>query len=173
MNFKYFKVTEQSVLDHIEECILSIIARREALDKLAEQFGSYECLLFTGGDIAAFKFKYAEQPDRKIWKKTKYGFMPKVKTEEYKLICAAPVAIDHQETVKKYGFGHEMILGDQVSGGGFSMHSSHIRGNRKTNFYVVVVPYTDKFEREVDKSLFEIKVLEMLKGMYTTEAAKQ
>ena len=170
MKFKYFQITEQSTLDHIEECLVSIATREKSLAELAKKFGALECLVFSNGSIAAFKFKYNERPDKAVWKKVKHGFMPKVKTNEHMRVIEVPKSIDHRDVIKKYGFGGEMFIGDQVPNGtGFRMHSSYIKGNRKTGFYAITVPYQDEFDREVHNSLLEIKEWEVLKGMDVTE----
>lgn len=172
MKFKYFKITEKETLDHIEECLVSISTRRKSLHELAKQFGALECLVFSGGSIAAFKFKHSERPDKAIWKKVSHGFMPKVKTDEKKLLEAVPKSMNYRDIIKKYGFGNEMIIGERLPNGtGFPMHSSYIEGNRKTGFYVIKVPYVGGFDSEIHDSLVEIKEWEAIKGMDSTEAA--
>ena len=170
MKFKYFQITEQSTLDHIEECLLSISVRESALAALAKEFGALECSVSSGGGIAAFKFNYSERPDKAAWKKVKHGFMPKVKTKENKKLIGVPKSIDYRDIIEKYNFGHEMLIGEQsASGMGFKMHSSYLRGSRKTGFYAITVPYQNEFEREVDASLVEIKEWEVLKGIDSSE----
>lgn len=166
MKFKYFQITDQSTLDKIEACIMSKIKRGESLAALAKKFGARECLQYSGGVVAAFVFGYGKSPDKSTWKKVKHGFMPKVKADEYKLLCACPEQLDYRDTIKQYGFGGEMIIGEPTSpNSGFPMHSSGIQGNRKTGFYAIKVPYQDEFDREVAASLTEIKEWEMIKGM--------
>lgn len=167
MKFKYFQITEKETLEHIEACLLSITAREGALAELAKKLGASDCLQFNGGSVAAFTFNSC--PDRTVWKKVKYGFLPKVKTEENKMILAIPKSMNYRDIIKKYSFGGEMMIGGLASSGGFKMHSSYIKGNRKTGFYAIVVPYADEFDREVGSSLIEIKEWEMLKGMDSSE----
>ncbi len=166
MKFKYFQITEQSTLDHIEKCLVSIKAREVALVELSKEFGAKDCLQYSSGGIAAFSFNYNERPDKSVWKKVKHGFMPKVKTNEHMRIIETPPSIDYRDIIKKYSFGGEMIIGEPISPrGGFPMHSSSIKGSRKNNFYVIKVPYQNEFDRDVDSTLLEIKEWEMLKGM--------
>ena len=166
MKFKYFQITEQETLDHIEKCLQSIVDREAAMVKLAKKFGARDCMQYSAGGVAAFTFDYANRPDKAVWKKVKHGFMPKVKTKENKLLIDAPKSIDYRDIIKKYSFGNEMFIGEMSSSGrGFKMHSSYIRGSRKTGFYAITVPYSDKFDREVHDSLVEIKEWEVLKGM--------
>lgn len=164
VKFKYFKITEQATLDHIEECLVSMSTRENALAVIAKEFGALECLCYNNGGIAAFKFEYSKQPDRKIWKKVKHGFMPKVKTNENKKLIAIPKSVDYRDIIKKYGLGNEMLIGENT-GSGFRMHSSFIKGSRKTGFYAITVPYHDEFDKKLDNSLVEIKEWELLKGM--------
>ena len=105
MNHKYFQITEQSTLDHIEKCLVSISAREEALVKLSKEFGAKDCLQYSAGGIAAFTFNYNERPDKAVWKKVKHGFMPKVKTSEHMRIAETPKSIDYRDIIKKYSFG--------------------------------------------------------------------
>lgn len=163
MNFKYLQITDKETLDHIEACLVSIESRDAALKELAKKFGAMDCLQWSSGGVAAFCF--IDRPDKKSWKNVKHGFMPKAKTDELKLLQKIPSAEDYRDIIKKYGFGGEMIIGEQVSSGGFRMHSSSIKGNRKSGFYVIKVPYQDEFGREVDISLIEIKEWEMMKGI--------
>ena len=167
MKHKYFQITEQSTLDHIANCLASISTRESSLAALAEKLGARQCLQFNGGGVAAFSFN--GRPDKAVWKVVKHGFMPKVKTDENKLLEAIPRSIDYRDTIKKYGFGGEMLIGDQAAGGGFRMHSSFLKGNKKTGFYAINVPYQGEFDREVHSSLLEIKEWEMLKGMDSSE----
>lgn len=170
MKFKYFQITESKTIQHIKECLESISVREAKLAELAKSFGALECLVFSGGSIAAFKFKYDERPDKKVWKKVKHGFMPKVKTNERMRVIEIPKSIDYRDVIKKYGFGNEMLIGDQVSGGtGFRMHSSHLKGNAENNFWAIVVPYQKEFDRKVDDSLVEIKEWEVTKGCDSSE----
>ena len=164
MKFKYFKITEQSALDDIELAIQSIEVRDLAVKELAEKLGSYDCLQYSEGSVAAFKFY--STPDKSVWKKVKHGFLPKVKTEEYKMVSGLPPLLEWQEVIKRYGFGHEMMIGDRVPNGtGLRMHSSYLKGSRNSSFYAVVVPYTDEFDREVHESLLELKEWEVLKAI--------
>ncbi len=166
MKFKYLQITEKETLDHIEECLVSIRTEEVALFDLAKEFGAKECLQYSGGSVASFTFNYGERPDKSVWKKVKHGFMPKVKTSEHKLLMGVPKSIDYRDIIKKYSFGGEMFIGEMsASGHGFKVHSSYLKGNRKTGFYVIVVPYADEFDREVDSSLVEIKEWEMIKGI--------
>ncbi len=170
MNYKYFRITDQETINYIDECIESRKTREIALSDLAKKFGALECLLFSGGSIAAFKFDYSVRPDKAVWKKVKHGFMPKVKTDENKQLLAVPRSIDYRDIIKKYGFGGEMTLGDpSPSGFGFKMHSSYLRGSQKNNFWAIVVPYQKDFDREVDQSLVEIKEWELIKGIDSGE----
>lgn len=164
MNFKYFQITEKETLDHIESCLVSIEVRGAAVKALSKKLGAYDCLQWNNGGIAAFCF--SDRPDKAIWKSVKHGFMPKAKTDELRLLADIPKAVDYRDIIKKYGFGGEMIIGEPTgSGRGFPMHSSSIRGSRKTGFYAIKVPYQDEFDKEVHESLLEIKEWEMLKGM--------
>ena len=164
MKFKYFKITEKSALDYIELALKSIEVRGVALKKLTEKLGAYDCLQYSGGGIASFEFK--STPDKSIWKKVKYGFLPKVKTNEQKMMAALPKRLEWQEVVKRYGFGGEMMIGDRVPGGtGIRMHSSYLKGNRASKFYAIVVPYSVEFDKEVHASLVEIKEWELIKAM--------
>lgn len=171
MNYKYFRITDQETINYIDECIESRATRESALSDLAKQFGALECLVFSGGSIAAFKFDYSVRPDKLIWKKVKHGFMPKVKTSENKQLLAVPSAIDYRDIIKKYGFGGEMIIGDaSPSGHGFKMHSSYLRGNQKNKFWVIVVPYQQEFDRDVDANLVELKEWEVVKGCDSSDS---
>lgn len=167
MKFKYFQITEQPTLDKIEGCILSRIKRGDALASLAQKFGAKDCLQYNGGGVAAFNFGCsANNPDKSIWKKVKHGFMPKVKTDEYKLLRNCPEQSDYRDIIKQYGLGGEMIIGKPTTpSGGFPMYSSGIQGNRKTGFYAIKVPYTGDFEVTICPSLSEIKEWEMVKGI--------
>jgi hypothetical protein len=92
--------------------------------------------------------------------------MPKVKTDENKLLMGVPKQIDYRDIIKKYNFGGEMFIGERSSNGtGFRMHSSYLKGSSKTGFYAIVVPYVDEFDRKIDSTLVEIKEWEMLKGI--------
>ena len=164
MKFKYFKITEQSALDDIELAIQSIEARDLAVKNLAKKLGAEDCLQFNGGEIAAFTFYV--WPDKSIWKSVKHGFLPKVKTEEGKMVAALPKILDWQDVIKRYGFGHEMILGEpSANRRGFPMHSSSLKGNRESSFYAIKAPYTDEFDRELHVSLLELKEWEVLKAI--------
>jgi hypothetical protein len=164
MQFKYFKITAQASLDAIELALQSIEVRDLAVKCLADKLGAYDCLQFSDGGIAAFKFKSA--PDKAKWKKSKYGFLPKAKTDEQKMMVSLPRLLDWKEVIKRYGFGHEMIIGDRVPNGtAFRMHSSYLKGNRKSSFYAIVVPYSGDFEKEVHQSLVELKEWEILKAI--------
>jgi hypothetical protein len=164
MKFKYFRITEQSALDDIELALKSIEARDVAVKNLAEKLGAYDCLQYNEGSIAAFKFNSV--PDKSVWKKVKHGFLPKAKTHEQKMIVSLPKLLDWQEIIKRYGFGHEMRIGDRVPNGtGFRMHSSYLKGNRESSFYAIVVPYIGDFEKEVHQSLVELKEWEVLKAI--------
>jgi hypothetical protein len=163
MKFKYFKITENTALDDIELALKSSEARDSATKILAEKLGAYNCLQYTEGSIAAFKF--ISTPDKAVWKRVKHGFLPKVKTDEYKMLADLPKQIDYREIIKRYGFGGEMLIGEHVEGRGFKMHSSYIKGNRKSGFYAIVAPYDEKFDREVHNSLLELKEWEVLKAI--------
>ena len=164
MNFKYFQITETEALNRIEQCLVSIEDRDEAIKELTKKLGAYNCLQWSRGGIAAFCFH--NTPDKTIWKNVKHGFMPKAKTDELKMIANLPEAIDYQDVIKKYGFGGEMIIGEPSGAGrGFPMHSSSLKGNRKTGFYAVKVPYEVEFKKSVHPSLVEIKEWEMMKGI--------
>jgi hypothetical protein len=164
MKFKYFQITEKETLDYIEQCLVSIEVRSAAAKALATKLGAYDCLQWSDGGVAAFRF--SGRPDKILWKSVKHGFMPKAKTDELKLVNDIPKAIDYRDIIKKYGFGGEMILGEpERVGGGFPMHSSHIKGSRKTGFYAIKAPYQDEFNKEVHDSLIEIKEWEVLKGV--------
>lgn len=171
MKFKYFQITEEESLNHIEQCLVSIEVRNKAIMELTDSFGSEECLQFSRGGIAAFSF--ISTPDKSIWKAVKHGFMPKAKTNELKMIAELPKSIDYQEVIKKYGFGGEMIIGEPTGASrGFPMYSSSIKGNRKTNFYVIKVPYDGEFKKEIHESLKELKEWEMIKGIDGDEGDK-
>jgi len=164
IKYKYFQITKKETLDHIEHCLLSIGVRNKTLQELTKELGARECFQWNGGGIAYFSFNCP--PDKATWKKVKHGYMPKVKTKEYKLTQELPKSIDYRDIIKKYSFGDEMILGEPTRpNGGFPMISSGIQGSRKNNFYVIKVPYQGEFDSEVDKSLLEIKEWEMLKGI--------
>ena len=164
MKFKYFKITEQSALDDIELAIQSIEVRDLAVKNLTKKLGAEDCLQFQGGNIAAFTFSV--WPDRSIWKSVKHGFLPKVKTEEGKMVSALPKILDWQNVIERYGFGSEMMIGDRAQNGtGFRMHSSSLKGNRHSSFYAIKAPYTDEFDREVHESLIELKEWEVLKAI--------
>lgn len=167
MQFKHFQITEQSVLDQIEACIVSKIKRSDALNALSKKFGAKDFLQYNGGGIAAFNFGYdANNPDKTVWKKVKHGFMPKVKTDEYKLLCDCPEQLDYRDIIKQYGLGGEMIIGEPTTpNGGFPMYSSSIQGNRETGFYAIKVPYVDTFDVTICPSLTEIKEWEVVKGV--------
>lgn len=167
MNFKYFKITEQETLDHIEGCLVSISVRDNALSELSKEFGARECFQYNGnGGVAAFAFNHSDTPNKLSWKKVKHGFMPKVKTNENKLLLAVPKSIDYRDIIKKYDLGGEMIIGERSANGqGFRMHSSYLKGNRESGFYAITVPYSDEFDQEIHSSLIEIKEWEMIKGM--------
>ncbi len=168
VKFKYFQITETETLNHIEQCLVSIEVRNKAIQELSNKFGADECLQFSRGGIAAFSFD--STPDKSIWKSVKYGFMPKAKTNELKMISDLPQSIDYQDVIKKYGFGGEMIIGEPTGAGrGFPMYSSGIKGNRKTGFYVIKVPYDSEFKKEVHESLKELKEWEMMKGIEESE----
>ena len=169
VQFKYFKITEQSTLDEIENCIVSIGDRKNALLKLAKSFGAEDVLQFTDGGVAAFNFY--SNPDKSSWKKSKHGHLPKAKSNEQKLLSEIPYSKDYRDIIKKYNLGHEMILGEPKAGSmGFPMHSSHIKGNRKTGFYAITVPYQGEFDRDIHESLVEIKEWELVKGMDAGES---
>jgi len=164
MKFKYFKITEQSAIDDLELAIQSIGVRNSAVAGLAEKLDAYDCLQFSEGSIAGFKFY--SSPDKAIWKKVKHGFLPKVKTDEYKMISELPKKLDYRDVINRYGFGNEMLIGERASNGtGFRMHSSYIKGNRESAFYAIVVPYNEEFDREVHVSLLEMKEWEVLKAI--------
>jgi hypothetical protein len=164
MKFKYFKITEQSALDDIELALQSIEERDLAVKSLADKLGAYDCLQYTHGGIAAFKFY--STPDKLVWKKVKHGFLPRSKTEEYKILSGLPSLLEWQDVIKRYGFGNEMIIGERSSSGtGIRMHSSSLKGNRKSSFYAIVVPYSADFEKEVHQSLVELKEWEVLKAI--------
>ena len=163
MKFKYFKITEKQCLDEIELALQSREARDLAVKNLAEKLGAIDCLQFSEGSIAGFRFN--SPPDRAVWKVVKHGFLPKVKTNEQKMIAELPKLIDYREIIKRYGFGGEMIIGDHSQRGGFRMHSSYIKWNRNSGFYAIVVPYTESFEREVHPTLLELKEWEVMKAI--------
>jgi hypothetical protein len=164
MDFKYFKITEKSALDDIELAIQSIETRDLEVGKLTEKLGAYDCLQYSEGSIAAFKFY--STPDKSVWKRVKHGLLPKVKTDEYKMMSELPKQLDYRDVIKQYGFGKEMMIGDRVPNGtALRMHSSYIKGNRESGFYAIVVPYTGEFDREVHPSLVEIKEWEVLKAI--------
>jgi hypothetical protein len=164
MDFKYFKITEQSSIDYIEMALQSIEARDLAVKKLSEKLGARDCLQYNDGRVAAFTF--SEIPDKAVWKYVKHGFLPRVKTKEHKMIVALPEILDWQKAIECYGFGNEMIIGERASNGrGFRMISSSIKMNRKACFYAIKVPYTGEFDREVHPSLVELKEWEVLKAI--------
>ena len=170
MKFKYFQITEKETIDHIESCLDSILTREARLAELAKHFGALDCLCFNGGSIAAFKFSYTSRPDKSIWKKVKHGFMPKVKTNENKMLLDIPKSTNYRDIIKKYSFGGEMIIGEPThSGSGFPMHSSGLMGNRKNRFWAIKAPYTGEFDRKVDGSLTELKEWEVTKGCDSSE----
>tara|TARA_R110002020_G_scaffold11199_1_gene42389 strand:- start:1619 stop:2122 length:504 start_codon:yes stop_codon:yes gene_type:complete len=162
VQFKYFKITQDEVLNKIEDCLKSIEVRNKAVAKLAKDLGSSEILQWNGGGVAAFKFE--SMPDRAIWKKVKHGFMPKAKTSELKLMRELPKEDDYRDIIKVYGLGGEMIMGEKGSRG-FKLHSSFLQGNRETNYYYITVPYQGDFDKDIDDSLIEIKEWEALKGV--------
>ena len=161
MKFKYFKITEQSTLDHIEECLVSVTKRERANLDLSKKFGAKEVFMYDSGGIGYFVFD--SLPDMTLWKKVKHGFMPRAKTNEQNLMRELPEQLQYNDIIKKYNLGGEMIIGERVNGRGFSMHSSYVRGSRKSGFYAIVVPYQKDFDRDIDDSLVEIKEWELLK----------
>jgi hypothetical protein len=164
MKFKYFKITENSALNDLELALQSIETRDLAVKKLAEKIGAYDCVQFSEGSIAGFTFY--SNPDKAVWKKVKHGFLPKVKTNEYLMLAQLPAQRDYRDVIKRYGFGREMIIGGRSENGrGFRMHSSYVKGNRKSGFYAIVVPYTEEFDREVHASLLELKEWEVIKAI--------
>ena len=164
MKFKYFKITEKQAIDDIELAIQSIEVRDVAVKELSEKVGAYNCLQFSEGSIAGFKFN--SNPDKAIWKKVKHGFLPKVKTAEYRIMAELPKKLDYRDIIKQYGFGGERMIGERVPNGtAFRMHSSYIKGNRKSAFYAIVVPYEEEFNREVHPTLLELKEWEVLKAI--------
>lgn len=170
MKNKYFKITEKSTLDEIESCLVSSENKKKFLDKLTDDFGASYCLQYNGGDVAAFKFD--KMPDRKVWKKVKHGFLPKVKTKENKLLCESPKVTSYKDVIRKYKFGDEMIIGEHT-GRGFAMHSSYIKGNRKSGEYFIVAPFKGEFDREVHESLLEVKEWEMMKAIEEVSETNQ
>lgn len=163
MKFKYFKITEKETLDEIEQCLVSSEKREIAIVSLIGELKANECFKYNGGIIAYFTFN--SPPNKSSWKKVKHGYYPKVKSDENKLIRELPKQIDYRDVIKKYSFGNEMIIGEPNGRRGFPVHSSSIKGNRKSNFYVIKVPYSEDFDREVHKSLVEIKEWEMMRGI--------
>ncbi len=164
MQHKHFKITEESTLNDIESCLNSVQVRNEAIVELCNKLGSTEALQYQRGGIAAFKFN--EAPCKKSWKKVKHGYLPKAKSDELKLMSDLPEVTSFNDVIKKYGLGDEMIIGEPKAGGmGFPMHSSYIRGNRKTNFYAVSVPYKGDFNIDIHPSLLEIKEWEVIKAL--------
>lgn len=170
MKNKYFKITEQSALDEIEDCLVSIENKKKFLVKLVNDFGASEALQYSGGGVAAFTFD--SMPDRKIWKKVKHGFLPKVKTKENKLLCESPKVKNYEDVIKKYNFGGEMIIGENT-GRGFAMHSSYVKGNRISGEYFIVAPFEGGFDREVHESLLEVKEWEVMKAIEEAVEANQ
>jgi hypothetical protein len=164
MRYKYFQITEKSTLELVVLALQSMKIRDLAVKSLAQKLGAYDCLQYRGGEVAAFKFKAT--PDKSVWKKSKYGFLPKAKTDEQQRVKALPELVRWQSVLELYGFGDEMIIGEREHGRtGFPLHSSYLKGRRKTLFYVIVVPYTKEFDRKVHKSLVELKEWEVLKAI--------
>jgi len=162
MLHKYFKINCKNALDEIESCLLFITTRDSALKDLADKFGAKDCLQFNGGGVAAFSFNVT--PDRSVWKKVKHGYMPKVKTNENRELNDIPPSKNHNGIIRKFGFGDEMLEGENT-GRGFRIHSSYLKGNRKTNDYFIIVPYQDTFDKEANNDLTEVKKWEMIKAL--------
>ncbi len=166
VKFKYFQITEKATLDQIENCLKSVDAREVEIKELIKAFNAKDCLQYNRGGIAGFSFEYESLPDMTEWKKVKHGYLPRAKSEGNKKLKALTESRDWRESIKVYGLGGEMIIGEMApSGRGFLMHSSSISGDRKHNFYAVKVPYQDSFDKELDPSLVEIKEWEYMKKM--------
>ena len=163
VNWKYFQITNLDHIKFIKECLESRDKAIDAAIALRDKVGAKEVYQYNTGAVAAFCFYGSKvEIDMTIWKKVKDGHMPRAKTDLAKEVKDLPRIENANEVCKFYGFGGEMVLGEQT-GRGFKMHSSYIRGIKDSDLWCMSVPYTGEFKKEVDRSLIELKEWEMLK----------
>lgn len=165
VNWKYFQITNQEHLLFIKDRLESRDRAIEAAIALRDEVGAKEVYQYNTGAVAAFCFYGSKVDlDMTIWKKVKDGHMPRAKTDLAKKVKELPRIENANDVCKFYGFGGEMVLGEQT-GRGFKMHSSYIRGVKGSDFWCISVPYNEEFEKEVSESLIELKEWEMLKKL--------
>lgn len=163
VNWKFFKITNEEHVKFIHDALASRDKAIDAAIQLRDKVGAKEVYQYDTGSVAAFCF-YGSKVyiDMTVWKKVKNGHMPRAKTELAKEVKDLPKIKDANDVCKFYGFGGEMVLGEQTARG-FKMHSSYVRGVKGTGTWCISVPYTGEFEKSIDPSLIELKEWEMLK----------
>lgn len=165
VNWKYFEITKKESFEFIESALDSRNASIDAANDFCKKVGAVDVFQYNTGAIAAISFYGSKtEIDMKVWKKVKDGHMPRAKTELAKEMQNLPKIINANDVCRDYGFGGEMVLGGKGVRG-FKMHSSYIKGVRKSNKWFICVPYNDDFNKAVDGSLIERKEWEVLKSM--------
>lgn len=166
VQFKFFQIVDEKAKGDIAAVRMGRQARQDAIIALLKEFGADEIKIYGEMVIDAVVFPRGHVIDSSVWKKRRGGWVPKVKTDEAEKLAALPKCEAFESVLERWGLGGEMVPGEPTrSGGGFPMHSSHLLGSFKNNFFYVKVPYTGEYDKPTLDGLKEIKEWEALKGM--------
>ncbi len=164
VQFKFFQIVDEKAIGDIAAVRAGRQARQDAIVALVAEFGADHAREYNDGGLAYFSFPQGHTIDRKVWKKSHDGFLPKVRTAEFERLRALPAVVDFDGVIDRWGLGNEMVIGPST-GRGFPMHSSHLQGDFEKKFFYVKVPYTGEYDKPTPDGLKEIKEWEALKGM--------
>ena len=169
VKFKFFKITQQEVIERIKSAHKSIGDFNEALLELKDEFGASHVQFFNRShSLACFQFHGNSCVDKKVWKKGNGGWLPKVKTEHKRKVDSLPKVIDPNSIIQVYGLGNEMVLGEAESRG-IPMHSSQLIGNIDKERLYIKVPFNGDFSLNLDQSLIEVKEWEVMRDLDQSE----
>lgn len=171
MDYKFYKTTDLEFIGKLQRMRDHQIAYMENINKVASQVGAYDCLHYRSGGIACFKFK--QEPDRKVWKKSHDGFLPKVSNKYGKEIDEQIRAVKQpkplDDALKEYKF--PMLVMGEATARGVMMHDSTLFGKFDKKTFFVRVPTSKNCDFKPPEIFTEVKEWEALKFMDEEKAA--
>jgi len=172
MKFKYYKVTDNAFIDSL----IKIRDDRAEFDRqagnIANDVGASECLCFEGGGVAGFKFN--SEPDRGVWKKVKYGYMPKKTNKQGSKIVAKiqklPKTKSINSALKPYGFP-AMVMGESTPKG-VRLYNPNLFGSYEKRTFFVEAPIGNGCENFSPQSDIFEEVREWVSVKFMEELSK-
>lgn len=165
MDYLFYRTTDLDFIGKLQCMRNKQVAYRENIEEIIKEVGAFDWAQYRTGSVAFFHFK--QEPDRKVWKKSHEGFLPKVSNKEGKAIAerikSVPTPKPLDDILKDYQFPM-MVLGESTSRG-IAVHNSTLFGKFSENTFFVRVPKGKGCDFTPPDIFTEVKEWEALKFM--------